>query len=129
MQPIIRTSWVRPKTPGTLVAGPSATIPDQTLSVREIVRRFASGLPVGGARVPMYDEDEEGEPLDMPDYRTMDLSEIHDHQQSVRDEVLQIQNKYKSEQDKSAFKKMRDDIIAKHEKSKAPEAPKTEKGS
>lgn len=37
------------------------------------MRRFASGLPISGQRVPLYDEEDES-----PDIRSLDLSEIED---------------------------------------------------
>lgn len=47
---------------------PSLTVPDQTMSISEIMRRFAAGLPVGGARVPLYEEDDESEENTMPHF-------------------------------------------------------------
>lgn len=52
---------------------PSETIPDESMSIREILARFAQGLSVGGGRTPIYDEDD-----DFPDPRTLDLAEIQD---------------------------------------------------
>lgn len=53
--------------------GASATIPDQTMSIREIMERYARGLPFTSAKTPIYDIDD-----DSPDIRTLDLSEIED---------------------------------------------------
>lgn len=52
----------------------SQTIPDQTMSVSEIMNRYAKGLPLTGERVPVYHGDEEF----VPDIKTLDLSEIED---------------------------------------------------
>lgn len=49
---------------------PSMTVPDQSMSVREIMDRFARGLPVSGHKVPVYDGEE-----DLPDMKKLDLSE------------------------------------------------------
>lgn len=35
---------------------PSKTIPDQSMTIQEILRRYASGLPMTGEKVPLYDE-------------------------------------------------------------------------
>lgn len=51
--------------------GPSVTVPDQSMSVKEILDRFARGLPLDGARVPIWDGEEE-----TPDLRRLDLAEI-----------------------------------------------------
>lgn len=59
---------------------PSMTVPDQTMSIRTILERYARGLPIGGRTDEYYDEDDT-----MPDYRTLDLTEIADLQQQVKD--------------------------------------------
>lgn len=61
---------------------PSMTIPDQTMSIRTILERHSRGLPVGGSLDVYYDEDDT-----MPDYRTLDLSEIADLKQEVKDTI------------------------------------------
>lgn len=63
---------------------PSQTVPDQAMSVTEILRRFARGLPLGGQRVPIY----EGEEDVTPDLRTLDLAEI---QELKENNLYQIQ--------------------------------------
>ena len=50
---------------------PSMTIPDQTLSIRQILERHSRGLPIEGWKVPIWD----GEDNDLPDIRTLDLAE------------------------------------------------------
>lgn len=65
---------------------PSMTIPDQTMSMQEILRRFASGLPIQGAKVPEYT----GEDDDMPDMEHMDLAERQEVLEAARDELNAI---------------------------------------
>ena len=48
------------------------TIPDQAMSIQEILRRFAQGLPLGGQKVPLYDEDL---PFDAQQFQKMDLAD------------------------------------------------------
>ena len=48
---------------------PSMTIPDQTMSLRQILDRYARGLPIAGVKVPQFDDGE----IEMPDPRTLDL--------------------------------------------------------
>jgi len=51
---------------------PSLTIPEQTMTVRQLIERHVRGLPLDGAKIPIFN----GEEDDMPDLRTLDLSEI-----------------------------------------------------
>lgn len=51
---------------------PSLTIPDQTLTIPEILRRYARGIPLDSiVKLPIYD----GEDIYNPDMRTLDLTE------------------------------------------------------
>lgn len=65
---------------------PSLTIPDQTMSIQTILERYARGLPIGGRNDEYYDEDDT-----MPDYRTLDLTEIA----QLQDEVKQTFEKHR----------------------------------
>lgn len=69
---------------------PSLTVPDQTLSISEILRRYASGLSLGGGRVPTYES--EGEDFDqvVPDLRKMDLAEIQQIKEQNDAELMRI---------------------------------------
>jgi len=58
--------------PGEKNTMPSLTIPDQAMSIQEILRRFAQGLPLGGQKVPLYDEDL---PFDAQQFQKMDLAD------------------------------------------------------
>lgn len=49
---------------------PSLTIPDQCMTIPEILERYARGLPIGGQTEGYFEEDPE-----FPDYRTLDLEE------------------------------------------------------
>lgn len=56
--------------------GESMTVPDQAMSIQEMLRRAASGLPLDGGKVPMYEGDEDTEDDDLighPDLSKMDL--------------------------------------------------------
>lgn len=59
---------------------PSMTVPDQTMSIRTILERYARGLPIGGRTDEYYEEEDT-----MPDYRTLDLTEIAEIQQQVKE--------------------------------------------
>lgn len=77
------------KVRGEISFRPSKTIPDQSLSVKEIFRRFANGLPLQGQKIPVYDGDE-----DQPDFRRMDLAEIEDFKNNARAEIDEIKTKH-----------------------------------
>ena len=49
---------------------PSETVPDQTLTIKEILDKYAKGIPISNAKVPVYDEDENDV---TPDLAHMDL--------------------------------------------------------
>ena len=68
---------------------PSLTIPDQTLSVKEIMDRFVRGLPVEGAKIPIY----EGDESDLPDLSRMDLTERHETIERIKNEVDTLKKK------------------------------------
>lgn len=58
---------------------PSKTVPDLNMSIPEIIRRFASGLPLPkNDLVEIYDEEDE-----YPDFKAMDLSEQHDYAEDL----------------------------------------------
>lgn len=68
---------------------PSETIPDQSMSVREILLRHSRGLSAGGGRVPIY----EGEEEFMPELANMDLAERQEYLEGIRDEIVEIKAK------------------------------------
>lgn len=83
-----------------LVGGVSMTIPAQTLSIREIMKRFASGLPIDGEKVPVYN----GEDDDMPDLSKMDLAERQEYLESAEKELVELKLKIDKDRLKKAEK-------------------------
>lgn len=71
---------------------PSQTIPDQALSVREILQRYANGLSLGGSNEPIY----EGEDGDGIDPRRLDLAERQELEIAARQELAEIEERLKS---------------------------------
>lgn len=69
---------------------PSMTVPDQTMSVREIMDRYARGLPIGGSRMPLFDEADE-----LPDIKTLDLTEREDYREIFESELVNLKTKSK----------------------------------
>lgn len=58
---------------------PSLFVPDQTMSIPELLIRYARGLPINGEKTPVYN----GE-TDLPDLNTMDLAEIEDMKNNLQ---------------------------------------------
>lgn len=71
---------------------PSQTIPDQALSVRDLLSRYASGQPLGGGKEPIY----EGEDGDGIDPRRLDLAERQELEIEARRELAEIEERLKS---------------------------------
>lgn len=73
-----------------VITMPSETIPDQSLTMRQILDRYAKGLPLD-AKTPEWHDDDEFNPL--PDVRTLDLTEKQELLQSAKDELQTIKTK------------------------------------
>ena len=58
--------------------GPDMCIPDQSMTVREIMDRFTRGLPLDQGKVPIY----EGEEY-TPDLLNMDLVDRHEYMEGL----------------------------------------------
>ena len=62
---------------------PSMTIPDQTMSIPELIRRYANGQSLGGVKTPIY---EENDILNGRPFASFDLSEQHDIVRNAKNE-------------------------------------------
>lgn len=80
---------------------PSETVPDQTMSIREILTRYARGLPLAGERVPVYSDDPEN---DLPDLQHLDLAERQEILEERKEELEDIKRRV-AERKKSKTKK------------------------
>lgn len=70
-----RLHWKTLSSKGEENTGEINTVPDETLTIRQLLERYVKGLPVAQSeRQPTYDEEN-----DMPDISTMDLTEIDDY--------------------------------------------------
>lgn len=65
---------------------PSKTIPDQSMSLKEILDRHSKGLPVLGERVPIY----HGEDEFFPNTAKLDLAEQQELKNSVGREIERV---------------------------------------
>jgi hypothetical protein len=71
---------------------PSQTVPDQSMSVRELLRRYASGLPLTNGKEAIY----EGEDSEGIDPRRLDLAERQELEIAARQELAEIEERLKS---------------------------------
>jgi len=78
------------ESPGEHNDQPSMTVPDQALSIREILRRFSHGIPLDGQQIPIFDENED----DLPDFRHMDLADRQEYEIQLKEELQAIQDKH-----------------------------------
>lgn len=81
-----KTPWNKhefPKDKGEVNTMPSQTVPDQTMSLKELLERYARGLPIDGDNFPVYNGDDEY----LPDLKKMDLSEIADLKEEVQNAI------------------------------------------
>lgn len=70
--------------------GVSMTVPDQTLSLRELIDRYTRGVPVR-THQPVYNGDE-----DLPDFERLDLVDLDEarhynkvHAQKLKDQLIE----------------------------------------
>lgn len=120
MKPKITTQYnYVPGTRKEVNLKPSCTIPDQTLSIREIMRRFARGIPLSG-NVPVYEDQDSLNTSDGVDFNTLDLSEQYALIEERKAELLKIRKNMESV--KISREKQR--IIQEYEAQKAKNAAK-----
>lgn len=100
---------------------PSQTIPDQSLTVSQIMSRYAQGRPLGGQLNTSYDQ-KENEEIDfddyLPDLSKMDLADKHEILENAKlqlDEVKKKLNGLKVARDKQAKEKAEADAQQKLE--------------
>jgi hypothetical protein len=90
---------------------PSMTVPDQTLSIREIATRYAHGIPFSDAKTPIYD----GEDY-MPDFSKMDLADKQAYITELKDEYDSIMKKVKDTEQVKKDKKTEEFFFEKFQK-------------
>lgn len=79
----------------------SKTIPEQTMGLRELLVRYAKGLPLEGMKTPIW-EGEEGFDIDP---EKLDLAEREELAEKAREELKAINERVKDEVEKKKAKK------------------------
>lgn len=103
---------------------PSETVPDETMSIREIYQRYASGQPLGSVsmREPYYEGLNPSLPLD---WNKMDIHERHEFAQKHQiklTEAKQLLQDEKKKRDEETYKELiiAEYIAAEKEKNEKP---------
>lgn len=117
-----RTHWNYTFKPQTKF-GKSLTVPDQNMSVVEIMKRYASGRSLkGNAGTPIYDEGVD--PFNGVDPRSLDISERADIMRDVKDRIDEA-NKLTAEINAKAQEKAKKDAwIKEHQEAQQKQEPK-----
>lgn len=68
---------------GEINTKPSLTIPNEAMSIREILVRYSRGLPID-TKVPMYEEEQL-----LPNVKHMDLADLQTLRENVAEEIQQ----------------------------------------
>lgn len=95
MKKRFRTAYNSEPEKGEVNNMPSETIPDQSMSVGEIVKRYARGLPLDGARVPVWMDREEPDDLDLLDWNKLDLAEKQEIRERYQQELDELKENLK----------------------------------
>lgn len=106
---------------------PSLTVPNQSMTVDEILRRHTLGLPMTGQKVELWEGDEQI----MPDLQGLDLSEIQELKEQALQKITDIRTRYAKEQDKQKREKLLHELKKEIDEAKAKEnqAPDQDKNS
>lgn len=101
-----RTPWNAAEFPqrGEVNNKPSLTIPDEALTIREIIERYVRGINFPGSGPAVYDEDEGGY---FPDLSHMDLA---DQQEYVKTALEDADLKFKAAKDAKKSKEADEDF-------------------
>lgn len=92
---------------------PSLTVPDQAMTVQELLARFASGLPLSMGKVPQYDGEEE-----MTDLDKLDLAERQEILLAAKKEIVEINERVKVRREEAQQRRL-DEIVEARMKEKA----------
>lgn len=88
-------------TKGFVTTQPSKTVPDQTMSIKEILYKYAHGLPLESEKVPIYNGEDE-----FPDFKRMDISEQHEYLKRNQELINDYNRKKAAAEKKQADEKM-----------------------
>lgn len=103
---------------------PSLVVPNEAMSIREILIRYSRGLPID-SKVPMYDEENL-----LPDVKYMDLADLQTMRENIAAEIEQKKQQIKNQQDElnekkqqqkaEQIRKLREELFAHQQEDKNP---------
>lgn len=88
------------ETKGQVNTLPSQTIPDQSMTIKELLVRYARGLPLEGEKTPVW-EGEEGFDIDP---NKLDLAELEELAEKAREELKEINERVEQDIKKAKSK-------------------------
>lgn len=91
--------------PGEVNNNPSMTVPDMSLSVQEILQRYAQGRPLSVSSNLHFTGDDY-----TPDVRKMDLTELEDMRRQNAERINELQQKLVEAKKSKESKKIRSEI-------------------
>lgn len=86
--------------------GKSLTVPDQSMSLHQLLYNYTRGMPLPQERQGEYLGDEY-----VPDFQSMDLSEIADYKMELQENIKELEAQIKASE-KEAFEKRKAAKIA-----------------
>jgi len=99
----------------------SCTVPDQALTIPEILKRYASGRSVD---VAVYDDYQgDAEHLTGVDIRTMDMEEVRELLDITKQNLLRLQQEENKRRQDAYDKKLEESTIAKYKARQEAEKP------
>lgn len=74
------------------------TMPEQSLTIRQMLDRQRLGMPVmGSIKVPVY----HGEEVFIPDFNKMDMAEIEELKRNLNNSITELKKQYKEQYDEA----------------------------
>lgn len=124
LQPSIRTHWNRLHLSSPHYAeaggGKSKTVPDQSLSIRELIERSQRGYPIDAQYTTFYN----GEDEDLPDLRRLDLTDLQELKnwtnERIKDGQKFMQEQYEKAQEKNTEEYYRKKFAAEQKEKETP---------
>lgn len=78
----------KPEEGGAVFTQPSLTVPDQAMSMRTMIERYAKGLPIGDAKEEIWDDDIDQTMGINP--RTLDLVDLQEMKMNNEEKITKL---------------------------------------
>ncbi|AXH73189.1 MAG: hypothetical protein [Microviridae sp.] len=78
----------------------SCTVPDQSLTIKQILERHTRGQRIPDKLIGYYDDEQDPLGLDGTNWETLDLSEKHDIMRQQKEKVSHLKTQYESQSKK-----------------------------